>query len=106
MSVGCANLELPKKKVDTMSDLMTTFALSNAVNESINDQSVRLLGGLLLSVRDEISDEEFAKALYEFSANLVATTADLVTKVFLTEEQVASMLAEAQELKDNAESGL
>ena len=85
-----------------MSDLMTTFALTNAVNESINDSSVRISGGMLLAMRDEISDEEFAKALYEFSANLVAVTASLVTHVFMTEEQVTAMVAESVEMTNNA----
>lgn len=89
-----------------MSNLMTNFALTEAINNSIQDESVRMLGGMLLSMRDEITDEEFAKALYEFSANLVATTADLVTHVFMTEEQIQAMIAESIEMTNNAVLGL
>lgn len=85
-----------------MSTLMTQFALTNAINESINDNSVRISGGMLLAMRDELSDEEFSRALYEFSANLVATTADLVTHVFMTEEQILEMIAESKQMEVNA----
>lgn len=81
---------------------MTQFALTNAINESINDNSVRISGGMLLAMRDELSDEEFSRALYEFSANLVATTADLVTHVFMTEEQILEMIAESKQMEVNA----
>ena len=84
--------------------LSTSFALTEAVNDAMKDDSVRLPALLLQQTYQEMNPDEFLEALFVFSANLTAVTASLVTHVFMTEEQVKSMIAETVELSELGKS--
>lgn len=84
--------------------LSTSFALSQAVNDAMKDDSVRLPALLLQETYQEMNKDEFLEALFQFSANLTAVTASLVTNVFMTEEQIKAMVAEAYELAQLSKS--
>lgn len=84
--------------------LSTSFALSQAVNEAMTDDSVRLPALLLQDTYQEMNKDEFLEALFVFSANLTAVTAALVTHVFMTEEQINAMVAESVELANLGKS--
>jgi hypothetical protein len=80
--------------------LSTSFALAQAVNEAMTDDSVRLPALLLQQTYQQMNPDEFLEALFQFSANLTAVTAGLVTHVFMTEAEVEAMIAEANALSD------
>lgn len=84
--------------------LSTSFALTQAVNDAMRDDSVRLPALLLQQTYQEMNQDEFLEALFQFSANLTSVTAALVTQVFMTEEQVNEMMAEAIALSDLGKS--
>jgi phosphopantetheine adenylyltransferase len=84
--------------------LATSFALSEAVNKAMTDDSVKATAFGLMEVHNVVPEEVFQQLLFEFAANLTAVTASLVTEVFLTEEQIQGMLAESVELMMSAKS--
>lgn len=87
--------------------LSTSFALSEAANKAMSDDSVRLPALVLQQTYQQMNPDEFLEALFQFSANLTSITASLVTEVFMTEEQIKEMVAEAialQHLTDSIES--
>jgi hypothetical protein len=49
--------------------------------------------------RNEMNDEDFAKAMYMYSAHLSAMTATLVTHACLTESQLNDMLETIKEME-------
>ena len=84
--------------------LSTSFALTQAVNDAMKDESVRLPALLLQDTYQEMDKDEFLEALFVFSANLTAVTAALVTQVFMTDEQVKEMITESMELSELGKS--
>lgn len=78
--------------------LSTSFALSQAVNDSMTDESVKMSAFALTEIYQELDREQFQDFLFQFAANLTAVTASAVTHVFMTEQQVTDMVAEAVEL--------
>ena len=80
--------------------LSTSFALTQAVNDAMRDESVRLPALLLQETYQEMDKDEFLEALFTFSANLTSVTAALVTQIFMTDEQVKQMITESVELTE------
>ena len=80
--------------------LSTSFALSQAANDAMQDESVKATAFALMAIREGVTDEMFQKLLFEFAANLTAVTASAITHVFMTEAQINEMIAEAMELHD------
>lgn len=79
--------------------LSTSFLLSNAVTDAMLDDSVKTTAGLLVGIHESLDQEAFMQFLYEYSANLVSVTAERITKVFMTEEEIKTMIAEAMEFQ-------
>lgn len=73
-------------------------SLALATNESMMDESIRHNAALFRDAYSELSPEEFTKALFNFSAELVAVTASRITHVFMTENEVSAMLDEVVEM--------
>lgn len=66
--------------------------LQNATQEAVHDEMIMTLAAHVHHSRKEMSDNEFARALFEYSAALSSMTTTLVTHVLLTEEQLNVML--------------
>jgi ketopantoate reductase len=84
--------------------LSTSFALSEAVNKAMTEDSVKATAFALMSIHADVTPEMFQKLLFEFSANLTAVTASLVTEVFMTQEEITKMIQESNEIITNAMS--
>lgn len=80
--------------------LSTSFALAQAANEAMTDESVKTTALMLMEVYNQLDPESFREALFAFSANLTSVTASLITQVFMTEEQIEEMITEAYALRD------
>lgn len=83
--------------------LSTSFALVNAVNDAMADDSVKATAYTLMNIHDNLDEETFLKFMFEYSANLVSVTADLVTRVFMSEDEIKTMIQEAMEIRAAAE---
>ena len=72
--------------------LSTALAIQEATQEAVMDNSVMSMASAMYHNKDEMSTEDFAKALFIYSAHLSALTATLVTSVCLTETQIDEMM--------------
>ena len=72
--------------------LSTALAIQEATQEAVMDNSVMSMASAMYHNKDEMSTEDFAKALFIYSAHLSALTATLVTSVCLTESQIDEMM--------------
>jgi len=71
--------------------------LQNATQEAVHDEMIMTLASHVHNSRNEMSDEEFARALFHYSAALSSMTTTLVTHVLLTQEQLDVMLETIKE---------
>ena len=79
--------------------LSTATALIEAVNNSIIDEEVMNEARLLYHARNEMTSEQFAKALYLYSGAVASMTADKITKVLLTETQLIELMNACEEME-------
>ena len=79
--------------------LSTATALIEAVNNSIIDEEVMHEARLLYHARNEMTSEQFAKALYLYSGAVASMTADKITKVLLNETQLRELMNACDEME-------
>lgn len=80
--------------------LATAVAISEATKEAVFHEEIKALAGDLMDRRNEIDDRTFAKLMYLYSASLASKTADLTTKVLLSETEMKEMLDSINELEE------
>lgn len=80
--------------------LSTALAIQTATSEAVHDSSVMDIASMIFHNRNEMSSEEFAKAMFMYSAHLSALTATLVTHACLTESQINDMIETINEMED------
>lgn len=84
--------------------LATAIAISQATQEAVFSDEMKALAGDLMERRNDIDDKTFAKLIYLYSASLASKTADLTTKVLLTETQMKEMMDSINELENMSET--
>ena len=72
--------------------LSTALALQEATQQAVMDEQSMGMAGAMLKLRNEMSDEDFAKALFLYSAHLSSLTTTLAVNVLLTESQMDEMM--------------
>ena len=77
--------------------IATMLQLQNATQEAVHDEMIMTLAAHVHHARNEMSDEEFARALFEYSAHLASMTTTLVTNVLLTKSQLDEMISVIKE---------
>lgn len=77
--------------------LATALAIQEATQDAVMDDSVMSMASAMYHGKNEMSEEDFAKALFIYSAHLSALTATLVTSVTLTESQLDEMMSSIKE---------
>ena len=77
--------------------LATAIALQQATQEAVHDEEVMDMASALYHHREEMTGEEFARALFIYSAHLSALTSTLVTHTLLTESQLDEMMSSIKE---------
>jgi len=80
--------------------LSTALGILDATQNSIFDKDVMGLAGELHTRRNELSDKDFAKFLFMYSACLASKTADKTAQVCLTKEQYKEMEKATTEMSD------
>jgi len=80
--------------------IVTAIKLQEATKEAVHDPMVMEMAAGLFQARNIVSDEDFAKALYQYSALLSSLTTTLATNVLLTEEQMDAMVSEIKEFDE------
>ena len=72
--------------------LSTALAIQTATQDAVHDESVMDMARMIFHTRDTMNADEFAEAMFVYSAHLSALTATLVTSVCLTETQMDEMM--------------
>ena len=79
--------------------LATAIALQNATSEAVHDEETMAMASALFHHRNEITEDEFIRMIYLYSAHLASLTATLVTHVCLTESQLDEMMNTIREME-------
>jgi len=79
--------------------LATAIALQNATQEAVHDETVMDMAAHIYHSRDNMSGDEFVRAMFMYSAHLSAMTATLVTHACLTESQIDEMMNTIKEME-------
>jgi len=74
--------------------------IQNATQEAVHDPIIMEMASAIYHHKDEMSSEEFARALFQYSAALSAMTTTLVTHVLLTEQELNVMLDTIKEFDE------
>jgi len=80
--------------------ISTMLELQNATQEAVHDEMIMDMASAIYHHKDEMSSEEFARALFQYSAALSAMTTTLVTHVLLTESQLDEMITTIREFDE------
>jgi hypothetical protein len=80
--------------------IATMLELQNATQEAVHDEMIMNMASAIYHHKDEMSSEEFARALFEYSAALSSMTTTLVTHVLLTETQLDEMIGLIKEFDE------
>jgi predicted NAD/FAD-dependent oxidoreductase len=79
--------------------LATAIALQEVTKNAVHDEEVMDMAAAIYQNRDNMTADEFARALYMYSAHLSALTTTLATHALLTETQLDEMLNSIQEFE-------
>ena len=78
----------------------TALAVAQASKEAMFDDNVMDMAREVMDIA-QMGDEQMIKfALFQYSAHLTALTANLVTSVLLTEDQMDAMISELKEFEE------
>lgn len=79
--------------------IATALAIQNATQDAVMDESVMVMASAMYHNKNEMTEEDFAKALFMYSAHLSALTATLVTSACLTQSQLDEMIDTIKEME-------
>lgn len=79
--------------------ISTALAIQSATQEAVMDNTVMSMASAMYHSKNEMTEDEFAKALFIYSAHLSALTATLVTSACLTETQMDEMMDTIKEME-------
>ena len=78
--------------------IATALALQDATKNAVVDFSTMNLARDIFQNKDTMSQDEFASALFDYSAHLASVTATLVTHAVMTESQLNELLSTIKEM--------
>ena len=79
--------------------LSTAGALIDACQKAVLDDEQMALASFITHGRQELSQEEFAKAMFMYSTAIASSAIDYATKALLTESQLNELLTSIGELE-------
>lgn len=79
--------------------ISTALAIQDATKEAVHDETIMDMARSIYLSRNEVSEDEYIRMLYMYSASLSALTATLVTHACLTESQLNDMLETIKEME-------
>ena len=83
--------------------IATAIRLQETTKEAVHDDMVMGLAAHIHHSRNTMNDNEFAEALYKYSALLASLPTTLAINVLLTEEEMNAMLDEIKEFEQLGE---
>ena len=85
--------------------ISTAVALQSATGNAIIELSTLTRAAFIAQNREGMTDEEFSKALFEYSAHLASITASLVAGALMSKSEIDVLLETIQELEDMGQAG-
>ena len=79
--------------------LSTATALISAVGDSIMEDEVMDFARIIMHSRNEMSEHDFAKAIYFYSGMLASNVADKVTKILLDDTELKDLMETIDEME-------
>ena len=79
--------------------ISTAIAIQDATKNAVHEESTMDMARAIYHHKDTMSSDEFAQAIFMYSAHLSAVTATLVTHAILTESQLNDMLETIKEME-------
>lgn len=79
--------------------IATALALQEATGNAVIDISTMMKARSIYINKDRMTEDEFAEALFEYSAHLASVTATLVTNAVMTESQLDELLSTIREME-------
>ena len=79
--------------------ISTAIAIQNATRDAVHDETVMEMARAIYHTKDAMDNEQFAQAIFMYSAHLSAMTATLVTHACLTESQINDMIETINEME-------
>ena len=79
--------------------ISTALAIQDATKQAVHDDEVMSMAAEIYHARHEVSENDFIRMMYLYSAHLSAMTATLVTHACLTESQINDMLETIKEME-------
>jgi hypothetical protein len=79
--------------------LSTASALIEATQQAVLDDEQMEIASFITSERSNLSQEDFAKAMFIYSTAIASAAVDKVTKILLTKEQFANLVDTIDELE-------
>lgn len=80
--------------------ISTALALQEATGNAVIDISTMAKARSIYQNKDIMTEEQFAEALFNYSAHLASVTATLVTNALMTESQLDELLSTIHEMQD------
>jgi hypothetical protein len=77
--------------------LSTAMALQEVTSNAVTDYSTMERARDIFLGRESMTDDEFARAIFQYSAHLSSLTATLVTSVCLSKDQINEMVETLKE---------
>lgn len=78
--------------------ISTALALQDATQDAVINISTMIKARQIYQGRETMSEQEFADALFEYSAHLASITASMVTNAIMTKEQLHELNATIVEM--------
>lgn len=83
--------------------ISTALAIQDATGNAVIDLSTMILAKEIYQNKDTMSNEEFASAMFNYSAHLASVTATLVTHAVMTQEQLSDLIGTIKEMESMGE---
>lgn len=80
--------------------ISTAIAIQTATSDAVHDETTMNMARAIYNMRDTMSSDEFAEAIFMYSAHLSAMTATLVTHAILTESEINNMIDTIKEMEN------
>ena len=76
--------------------ISTALKIQDATQKAVMDENIMKMAGFIYTHRNDVDDEMMAKIIFEYSANLSALVATLVSEAILSETQMKDMISEIE----------
>jgi len=76
--------------------ISTALKIQDATQKAVMDKNIMKMAGFIYTHRNDVDDEMMAKIIFEYSANLSALVATLVSEAILSETQMKEMISEIE----------